>query len=513
MIRLLLGSLAVLLLATTTSSAADKPNILFVLFDDMGYGQPTCYRPESLFKTPNIDRMARAGLRFTDAHSSAASCTPTRYGFLTGRYPHRIGQWGVLNTFSPPLIPETRLTVASFLKQNGYATACVGKWHLGMNWNKAKSKGKNKAKSELLIGDKMTGGPNAVGFDYFYGFTHARNIGTIIEQDTVVREVEPVENQPLMIAKAIEFLQQRSTKKEEPFFLYFPMCPPHSPIVPAPQYVGKGGNASKGGYADWVYQGDDMLGQLLDTLEVTGLAENTLVLVSADNGAAGREYPPLREHKASIYEGGHREPFLARWPGRIKPGTSSDQIISITDIFATCAELIGQSLPKNAGEDSVSFLDCLYGQQEGAFREASVHQNGKKSLAIRRDKWKLIVHGDGKRELFDLDTDIGETRNLIDTQPETATSMSRLLQTYLDNGRSTPGDAQPLEHRISLAERVPGVSADGGSKKGKKKKAKSDKKLKPKKAARAAARAKKIAESEKEAAKKAKKSESEKPRQ
>ena len=450
--RLLYVFLATVLITAFSSQAEEKPNILFVLFDDMGYGEPTSYRPESLFKTPNIDRMAKEGMRFTDAHASAASCTPTRYGFLTGRYPHRIGQFGVLSTFSPPLIPETRLTVASYLKQNGYATACIGKWHLGMNWGRPKTKGKNKTKEELKIGEKMTGGPNAVGFDYFYGFTHARNIQTIIEQDTVVKEVKPVENQPLMIAKAIEFLKECSLNKEKPFFLYFPMCPPHKPVVPAPQYLGKGGKVGKGSYSDWVYQGDDMLGQLLDTLESTGLADDTLVLVSADNGAAGRTYPPLRDNKGSIYEGGHREPFLARWPGRIEPGTISDQIISITDIFATCVSLIGKSLPENAGEDSVSFLKCLYGQQKGPFREASVQQSGKKALAIRKGKWKLIVHGDNKRELFDLNADIGEKYNLIETNPEVATELALLLQSYLDKGRSTPGKAQPLEYKISLDE-------------------------------------------------------------
>ena len=450
--RLLYVFLATVLIAAFSSQAEEKPNILFVLFDDMGYGEPTSYRPESLFKTPNIDRMAKEGMRFTDAHASAASCTPTRYGFLTGRYPHRIGQFGVLSTFSPPLIPETRLTVASYLKQNGYATACIGKWHLGMNWGRPKTKGKNKTKEELKIGEKMTGGPNAVGFDYFYGFTHARNIQTIIEQDTVVKEVKPVENQPLMIAKAIEFLKECSLNKEKPFFLYFPMCPPHKPVVPAPQYAGKGGKVGKGSYSDWVYQGDDMLGQLLDTLESTGLADDTLVLVSADNGAAGRTYPPLRDNKGSIYEGGHREPFLARWPGRIEPGTISDQIISITDIFATCVSLIGKSLPENAGEDSVSFLKCLYGQQKGPFREASVQQSGKKALAIRKGKWKLIVHGDNKRELFDLNADIGEKHNAIQAYPEIAEELALLLQSYLDKGRSTPGKAQPLENEISLDE-------------------------------------------------------------
>ena len=450
--RLFYVFLATVLITAFSSQAVEKPNILFVLFDDMGYGEPTSYRPESLFKTPNIDRMAKEGIRFTDAHASAASCTPTRHGFLTGRYPHRIGQFGVLSTFSPPLIPETRLTVASYLKQNGYATACIGKWHLGMNWGRPKIKGKDKPQKELKIGEKMTGGPNAIGYDYFYGFTHARNIQTIIEQDTVVKEVKPIENQPLMIAKAIDFLKERSLNKEKPFFLYFPMCPPHKPVVPAPQYVGKGGKVGKGSYSDWVYQGDDMLGQLLDTLESTGLADDTLVLVSADNGAAGRTYLPLRDNKGSIYEGGHREPFLARWPGRIKPGTTSDQIISITDIFATCASLLGKALPENAGEDSVSFLKCLYGQQKGPFREASVQQSGKKALAIRKGKWKLIVHGDNKRELFDLNADIGEKYNLIETNPEVATELALLLQSYLDKGRSTPGKAQPLEYEISLDE-------------------------------------------------------------
>ncbi len=452
-IRLFLfGVLTFLFALVPTGLANAKPNIVFVLFDDMGYGEPTCYRPDSPFKTPNIDRVAKEGIRFTDAHASAANCTPTRYGFLTGRYPHRIGQFGVLSTFSPPLIPESRLTVASFLKQNGYATGCIGKWHLGMNWNKPKVKGKNKTKPTLELGDKMTGGPNAIGFDYFYGFTHARNIGTIIEQDTVVKEVQPVENQPLMVARAVDYLKQRSAIQDEPFFLYFPMCPPHSPVVPDPQYVGKGGNAGKGKYADWVFQGDHMLGQLLDTLDATGLSDNTLVIVSADNGAAGRDYPPLRENKASIYEGGHREPFVVKWPGKIEPGSTSDQIISITDIFATCAEIVGKTLPANAAEDSVSFLNCLYGKQEGPFREASVQQSGKKALAIRQGKWKLIVHGDNTRELFNLDSDIGETTNLIDTQPELATRLAALLQSYLDKGRSTPGEAQELEYRISLEE-------------------------------------------------------------
>ena len=206
--------------------AADKPNIVFVLFDDLGWGQPQSYNPQSALRTPNLDKLASQGMRFTDAHSASAVCTPTRYGVLTGRYPSRIGKFGVLTTFSKPIIPANRLTVASLLKQSGYSTACIGKWHLGMDW----VDGKPGSEKEVPIGAKMTGGPNAIGFDYFYGFTHARNIGTIIEQDQAVAHVKAIENQPLMISKAVEWIGQQ--KQDEPFFLYFSMCPPHEPLVP-----------------------------------------------------------------------------------------------------------------------------------------------------------------------------------------------------------------------------------------------------------------------------------------
>jgi len=429
-----------LMIFFNTTFGQEKPNIIFIMADDLGYADVGVYG-QKLIKTPNIDQLSAEGMRFTDYYSGAAVCAPARSVLMTGlhtghtRIRGNFGKGGVVGLAGKQgrvPIKEEDLTLAEVLQENGYRTGMIGKWGLGE--------------------PNTSGEPNKKGFDYFYGFTHARNIQTIIEQDTVVKEVKPIENQPLMIAKAIDFLKERSLNKEKPFFLYFPMCPPHKPVVPAPQYVGKGGKVGKGSYSDWVYQGDDMLGQLLDTLESTGLADDTLVLVSADNGAAGRTYPPLRDNKGSIYEGGHREPFLARWPGRIKPGTTSDQIISITDIFATCASLLGKALPENAGEDSVSFLKCLYGQQKGPFREASVQQSGKKALAIRKGKWKLIVHGDNKRELFDLNADIGEKYNLIETNPEVATELALLLQSYLDKGRSTPGKAQPLEYKMSLDE-------------------------------------------------------------
>jgi arylsulfatase A len=427
------------------TSSAEKPNIIFVLFDDIGYGQPPSYRADSPFKTPNIDRLAGDGMRFTDAHSAAANCTPTRYGVLTGRYPCRIGQFGVLKTYSPPIIPSTRLTVASFLQRQGYHTACIGKWHLGMNW----VDGKPGTENQLPVGAKMTDGPNAVGFDYFYGFTHARNIGSIIEQDAVVANVEAVENQPLMIAKAVEYIEQRA-KADKPFFLYFPMCPPHTPHVPAAEFEGKGGVTGKESkYADWIYQGDHMLGQILDALDRTGVSKHTLVIAAGDNGASKRPYPPFREAKSSIYEGGHREPFIAKWPGKIKPGSICDQTVCLNDFFATCADILDKKLPEDAAEDSVSLLPCLLGTAKEPVREATIHQ-APGGLAIRQGPWKLVFHRSGDRELFNLESDISETKDVASANGEVAQQLTKLMQKYIDRGRSTPGAAQKNEFDLSL---------------------------------------------------------------
>ena len=423
-----------------------KPNIVFVLFDDIGYGQPPVYRADSEFKTPNIDRLAREGMRFTDAHSAAANCTPTRYGVLTGRYPSRIGQFGVLKTYSSPIIPKERLTVASFLQQHGYHTACIGKWHLGMNW----VDGKPGTDKKLPIGAKATDGPNEIGFDYFYGFTHARNIGSVIEQDKVVANVEAVENQPLMISKAVEYIEQRS-KENKLFFLYFPMCPPHNPIAPAPEFEGKSGIEGKEGrYGDWIYQGDHMLGRILDALERTGQAKDTLVIATGDNGAAKRPYKPLREAKSSIYEGGHREPFVARWPGRIKPGAVSHQTICLNDLFATCADILKSKLPGSAAEDSVSILPCLLGTATGPVREATIHQ-ASGGLAIRQGPWKLIFHRSGNRELFNLESDISETRDVAAENDSVVKRLTGLMQSYIDRGRSTPGATQKNDFEMSVS--------------------------------------------------------------
>ncbi len=433
----------------------NKPNIIFVLFDDLGYGQPGCFREKTEFKTPNLDRVAKEGMRFTDAHSAAAVCTPTRYGVLTGRYPSRIGQFGVLTTYSAPIIPTTRLTVASMLKQNGYDTACIGKWHLGMGWN-----GRPGSDDAIPVGTKLRESPNANGFDYFYGYTHARNIKTIIEQNKVVADVKEVEAQPLLARKVVEYLSA-GERKQKPFLLYLPLSPPHTPIVPAPEFIGKGGTDRQDSkYGDWLYQGDWVLGQVLDVLEKQKLADNTLIIVSSDNGAAGRSYAPLRGAKTSIYEGGHREPFVARWPGKIKPGSTCDDTICLNDLMATAAQIIGVKLPDNAGEDSVSILPDLLGTATGPVREATIHQAPNRALAIRRGPWKLIFQPNGAKELYNLQTDISETKEVSAANADVVQRLTALMMRYIADGRSTAGAAQKNEADIS-------IDGSTGKKKGK----------------------------------------------
>ena len=446
--------------AADKSATAAKPNIVFVLFDDMGSGQPPSYNPQSALRTPNLDKFALQGMRFTDAHAAAAVCTPTRYGVLTGRYPSRLGQFGVLTTFSLPIIPPGRLTVASLLKQHGYATACIGKWHLGMNW----VDGKPGSEKEVPIGAKMTGGPNALGFDYFCGFTHARNIGTIIEQDRVVAHVEPVDNEPLMLTKAIAWINQR--KAGEPFFLYFPLGIPHEPIVPAADFTGKSGAQDlvrkNPNYGDWLFQGDAMFGKILETLERNQLADNTLIIATSDNGAEHRAYEPLRESKRSIYEGGHREPFIVRWPGKVQPGSVNNHTVCLNDLMATAAEIVGARLPDNAGEDSVSLMPELLGTTTSGAREATVHQSAAGDLAIRQGPWKLIFLKSGKHELYNLQTDLGEAKDVLAANAEVAAKLTALMQKYIDDGRSTPGIAQKNDFDLS-------ITGGGGKGKGKKK--------------------------------------------
>jgi arylsulfatase A-like enzyme len=488
------------------SLAADKPNIIYILCDDLGYGDVSCLNPNGKIKTPHMDRIAREGMTFTDAHSGSAVCTPTRYGVITGRYAWRTKlQSGVLGGLSPRLIEPGRLTVAAFLKQHGYHTAAIGKWHLGMDWEILPGKDVNELSIErpdqvwnVAYAKPIKNGPNAVGFDYYFGISASLDMVpyTFIENDRVT--ALPTEDMqfllyegrdgrfcrkgptapgfhtshvlPALRDKAVEYIGRRAAdaRAGKPFFLYLPLASPHTPIAPNPEWQGKSGISF---YADFTMETDAAVGAVLAALDQHGLAKDTLIILTSDNGCSpSADYPELlgkghnpshvfRGHKADIFDGGHRVPFLVRWPARVKAGSRSDQTLCLTDLFATAADILGQKPPANAAEDSVSFLPALLGKDKKPLREATVHHSINGSFAIRQGQWKLnLCPGSGGWsaprpnqddasklplvQLYDLSTDIGEQNNVQDKYPEIVARLTKLLEQYVANGRSTPGPPQ-----------------------------------------------------------------------
>ena len=368
----------------------------------------------------------------------------------------RIGEFGVLQTYSAPIIEKGRLTVAELMRRNGYRTAAIGKWHLGMRWPGVKPHDGHLAERPPPLGSIAMGGPTTRGFDYFCGYTHAENIGMIIEQDRVIADFEPSAVQPFLAQKAVSYLDERA-RKGGPFFLYVALAVPHAPIVPAAEFQGQGNGTA---YGDWLYEGDWVTGQILDALERNKLAENTLVVVTSDNGAAGRIYAPLRGSKGSIYEGGHRIPFVARWPGRIRAGSVCEDTVCLNDLMATCADLVGAKLPPDAGEDSVSLLPDLLGATTGPLREATVHEAPSGDLAIRRGPWKLIFLANGTEELYNLQRDPGESHNVAAQNQPLAEEMRGLMERYIAAGRSTPGPIQMNRVPIQLGRRATGTDLE-----------------------------------------------------
>lgn len=480
------------------------PNIVYFLADDLGYGDLACQNPESKIPTPNIDRLAAEGIRFTDAHSPAAVCTPTRYGILTGRYCWRTQlKSGVLWPWDAPLIEAGRLTVPSLLKRHGYHTACVGKWHLGWDWptkdgtriNDAVPQGKSDPKLRESWGDKIdftkpiANGPTTRGFDYYFG-TAVPNFPPycFIENDRTVgipTETKPKEMfgqpgpmlpgwkleeiLPRLGDKAVEYIHARAEAPDTPFFLYFASPAPHTPIVPTEQFFGTSDAAR---YGDFVCEVDWTVGRILKALDETGLADTTIVIFSSDNGSPARNgenasgpvgsvlkdtgHNPswiLRGMKADIWDGGHRVPFIARWPGEIPKGTVSNDLICQSDLLATCAALLGESLPADAGEDSCNILPAMLREaREEPIHEAVVHHSGNGVFAIRQGKWKLITHlgsggwtkpttekpvpGGPKGQLYDMSQDISERRNLWLEHPDVVKSLTALLERFKTEGRS-----------------------------------------------------------------------------
>jgi arylsulfatase A-like enzyme len=470
-----LSLLAAAMLPVCALAAAPLPNIVYVLCDDLGYGDVHCLNPQrGKIPTPNADRLAAQGAMFTDMHGGSSVCTPTRYGLLTGRYCWRTRlQGGVLDNYVTPLIAADRLTVPALLKQHGYHTACIGKWHLGFtiadaDMGDGKKKGKGKKKEGAPLGARTADGPLTRGFDHFFGFHHARMMKSLFTDDRVTELVEPVDMLPKLTQHATGYIAERA-KSGQPFFLYLALNSPHTPIVPAAGWQGKSG---LGKYGDFVMQTDAALGEVLAALDKAGVAGNTLVIFTSDNGcspAAGVEHlekqghfpsAHLRGYKSDIWDGGHRIPFIARWPGVVKPGSSCGQLGCLTDLLATCAELVGAKLPDNAGEDSISILPLLKGGDKPV-REAVVHHSIHGMFALRQGGHKLIL-GSGSGgwskggrdaapvQLYDLTTDIGERQNRQAADKSEIARLTKLMEKYIADGRSTPGTAQKNDGPISL---------------------------------------------------------------
>ncbi|PQO27732.1 sulfatase family protein [Blastopirellula marina] len=448
-------------------SAAELPNIVYVLCDDLGYGDVQCLNLEhGKIKTPCADRLAAEGMVFTDAHSGSSVCTPTRYGLLTGRYSWRTKlQRGVVTGFAPCLIAADRPTVASFLKQHGYQTAIIGKWHLDFQYCDPQTGKPYRAQDfkSPPIGTKIPDGPVNRGFDYFHGFHHARDMQTVIENDTVIAHDPPINMLPRLTAKSVAYIDSHA-KDDQPFFLYVPLGSPHTPILPTAEWQGKSG---LGDYADFVMQTDHTLGEITKALERNGLTENTLVIFTSDNGcskAAGIGQLAqqghlvsgnLRGSKADIWDGGHRVPFIVRWPGKVQPGTSSQQLICHVDLLATVAQIVGQEMPPGSGEDSVSFLPALSGDPIVSTRAGVIHHSVSGHFAYRQGPWKLaLARASGgwtsptekeaaddapKAQLYHLTDDLGETTNQYLAQPEIAERLLNQLQEDVRRGRSTDG--------------------------------------------------------------------------
>ncbi len=538
-----------LLPAAIACAGVPHPNIVYIIADDLGYGDVQCLNPQrGRIPTPNIDRLAREGMTFTDAHSGSSVCTPTRYGVLTGRYAWRTRlQKGVLDDYVTPLIAPDRLTVPALLKQHGYDTACVGKWHLGFTVDGGKSGKKGKGGSAgAPVGARTEDGPISRGFDHFFGFHHARMMKSLFVDDRVTALVEPVDMLPGLARHAAEYILLQTSNTEHrtsniehrtadsiqhptpniqsgrPFFLYLALSSPHTPIVPSKAWQGRSG---LGDYGDFVMETDGAVGEVLAALDASGVASNTLVIFTSDNGcspAAGIDKLEKQGHfpsaqfrgtKADIWDGGHRIPFIVRWPGAVAAGSTNGGLVCLTDLMATCADLVAVTLPDNAGEDSVSLLPALGAGRNAEHRTSNtehrtadnsqqpttniqretrnpergttatppyghtatppdappspgarppvVHHSISGRFAIRDGRWKLCLcagsggwskgRGTESPQLYDMAADPGETTNLAAANPEIVARLTAALGRIVAGGRSTPGAPQANDVRVDPA--------------------------------------------------------------
>lgn len=508
---LCLGLLAIacgLIGLASISAAEQRPNIVILYADDLGYGDVHCYNPDrGKIATPHIDRLSAQGMRFTDGHSSSGVCSPSRYTLLTGRYHWRSRlQKGIVNKFGEPLIAPERLTLPGLAKQSGYRTACIGKWHLGWDWpipadqrplldppqeKPAEATSEQRQAWRTIFSQPISGGPTTRGFDIYFGtdvpnwppfcfIDQNRTVGLPSEflpaellknnqasvQGPALKDwtLEPI--LPALVDRACAFIAESSAQRK-PFLLYVPFTTPHTPLAVNKPWQGKSGLNP---YADLVMETDDAVGRVLQALDAASVSDNTLVVFTADNGCApyidvvGLEqmghYPsgPLRGYKADAWEGGHRVPFIVRWPGVIQPGGRCDQLVHQADWLATLAEILGVRLPDNAGEDSFSILPLLKGEQR-AIRQTAVSCSIQGVPAVRSGSWKYIPApgsggwgkgGDQSQpvQLYNLTSDVSEAKNLAAAEPDRLAEMQQLLESLITAGRSTPGQPQTNDVKV-----------------------------------------------------------------
>ncbi len=457
------------------SNALAPPNIVIILTDDLGYGDPGCYNPDSKIPTPSIDRLASEGMRFTDAHAPGPLCHMSRYGLLTGQYPFRVR---VDDWRERPLIADGQMTIASLLKSQGYQTAMVGKWHCGF-----KEEGYDKP---------LSGGPVDRGFDTYFGIRASTDIepyfyirgdravepptehiaannsegwspvqGAFWREGGIAPNLKLPEVLPRFTDEAIDVIKTRDTTK--PLFLYLAFPAPHTPWLPSEEYTGKSGASM---YGDFLMMTDAMIGRVLQALDDAGMKDNTLVIFSSDNGPVWLEEDVerfghdasggLRGMKGDGWEGGHRMPFIVRWPGRVQHASTSDQIICFTDLMATFAALTNTPLPEGAGPDSFNFLPVLTGEQapDKPVREQLAVMSGQGMMTLRDGPWKFMTRlgsggftkpaiiesgpGDPEGQLYNLAEDLGEMKNRYLDEPERVKAMRATLRAIRNATQTRP---------------------------------------------------------------------------
>lgn len=477
--------------------AAKLPNVIVVMADDLGIGDLSATNPECKIKTPHLQQMADEGLTFLDAHTPSSVCTPTRYGLLTGRYNWRSRlARGVLSGTSEHLIPADRPTLGHLMKDAGYHTAMIGKWHLGWDWHKENGK--------IDFNKPVKNGPDINGFDQYYGHCGSLDMPPYVWVDTGKVTAVPTREEgvtskedqygwyrkgpigpdfeieqvlPHLFDKSMAYVEERANpeNKEQPFFLYLPLPAPHTPIVPVPPFKDASGLNP---YGDFVMQVDHHMGQLMAKLKEQGIDEETLVIFTSDNGCSPQaNFPLLKEkghrpsaiyrgHKADIYEGGHRVPFIVRWPGKIEQGRTSQALACLTDVYSTLQEITGQPRKAVGGEDGYSLLPVFEGE-ETTGRDSLISHSISGHFAIRQGDWKLcLAHGSGgwsaprepvaikqgrpAMQLFNLASDPGEQTNLAESHPEQVETLLKLLEQQVANGRCTPGEKLPNDRTVTF---------------------------------------------------------------